>query len=407
MIGIERADRIVLAVSGSIAAFKGAALASRLVQGGFDVRVILTRGGARFVTALTFEALTGHPVGTEVWDEQVGASRMGHLELARWADLLVVAPASAAVLARLALGMPVDLLGAVALATAAPLVLAPAMEPAMLRHPSTQQHLVTLRQRGAIIIGPVAGRLASGVEGCGRMSEPGDIISTVETLLAHQNDLVGRSVLVTAGPTFEPLDDVRFLGNRSSGKMGYAIADEARRRGANVTLVSGPTCMAPPGGVSLVPVETAEEMERAVMEHVAEADIIVMAAAVADFRPQRRFQGKLRRSEGLTLDLTATPDIAQAAVQANPRAYHVGFALEAGNLVRGAEDKRRRKQLDLVVGNLANSEHTPFGADTNRVIFVTADGVTELPEMGKTEVARRLFDVIIARLESARAEKSL
>jgi phosphopantothenoylcysteine decarboxylase/phosphopantothenate--cysteine ligase len=386
---------VLLAVTGSIAAFKAAALASEMVKRALEVRVIMTAGATRFVAPLTFEALTGHPVATEVWDEQPGSSRMGHLELARWADLIVVAPVTAAALARLALGLADDLLGAVALATRAPLLLAPAMESAMFSHPATQQHLRTLAERGATVIGPENGRLASGAEGPGRMTEPLDIVERVLAVLGWQSDLSGRRVLVTAGPTHESIDRVRFIGNRSSGKMGFAVAREAAARGAHVELIAGPTALAPPPGTAVTRVESSEEMRSAVLAHAPSTDVVIMAAAVADYRPRAAREGKVRREEGLSLDLAPTEDIAAAAAAAAPHALHVGFALEPENLVESARQKLARKGQNLVVGNLISRTHNPFGADQNQVVFVTPDTVREFPLLSKDEVARLLIDEIV------------
>lgn len=391
-------SRIVLGVTGSIAAFKAVQLASDLIKAGHLVRTVMTAGATHFVAPLSFEALTGLPVTVDVWDKESGDSRMGHLDLARWADVLVVAPASAGALARLALGLTDDMLGAVALASPAPLLVAPAMETGMYAHPATRTHLTTLLERGAIVVGPEMGRLASGTEGAGRMSEPADILMAVENLLTMNDRLSGLKVLVTAGPTYEPIDRVRFVGNRSSGKMGYAVAQEAARRGATVTVVSGPTALLPPNGVSVVPVETAAQMEEAVLAHAPQSDVVVMAAAVADFRPETIIDGKLKRKGRLTLDLVPTSDIASAASAAAPHAVHIGFALESQDLLASASEKMRRKGQRLVVANEISNEHNPFASDRNRVAFVTADGVEEHPPMKKAEVARLLWDEIESML---------
>jgi len=393
--------RIVLGVSGSIAAFKAAKLASDLVQAGTQVRVVLTSGGARFVSALTFAALTGHDVAGDTWDEQPGRSRMGHLELARWADILVVAPASAHSIAGLALGLSDTLLGAVALSTTAPLLVAPAMETHMYRHAATQQHLHTLRERGATMVGPESGHLASGAEGAGRMSEPDVIRSAVLDALGQRQDLEGFTVLVTAGPTYEPIDPVRFIGNRSSGKMGYAIAKEAAKRSARVILVTGPTALSTPAGVDVIQIETTEQMRQAVLARVAGVDVVVMAAAVADFRPSTPSNEKLKRQEAISLQLSPTGDISAEVARLAPGAIHVGFALESADLLTRTRDKLNRKKIDLVVANEISAEHNPFGADTNRVAIVSHDGVEQLGEMSKREVAVKLWDVVLARLRPA------
>jgi phosphopantothenoylcysteine decarboxylase/phosphopantothenate--cysteine ligase len=388
---------ILLGVTGSIAAFKAASLASSLVKDGMQVRVILTPGGERFVSRLTFEALTGNRAGVDVWEEESapGESRMGHIELARWGDLLVVAPATADTIARLSLGLAGDLLGAVALVSRAPLVIAPAMETGMWQHPATQQHIRVLQERGASVVGPASGRLASGAEGEGRMSEPAEIREAIHRLVHRSRDLAGVRVLVTAGPTYEPIDPVRFIGNHSSGKMGYAIAEVARDRGAVVTLVSGPVSLPPPPGIDLVRVVTADDLRREVVGRAPKSDVVVMAAAVADFRPVAVAEHKIKRGAGMALELEPTDDIAAEASAAAPRAIHIGFALESRDLVVAARDKLRRKGQDLVVANAISGEHNPFGSDTNRVAFVDQAGVTEVPEMPKVEVARRLWDRVL------------
>lgn len=391
-------ERVVLAVTGSIAAFKAATLASELASAGLDVRVILTPGGSRFVTPLTFEALTGHSAIEEVWDEQPGSSRMGHLELARWADILVVAPASADAIAKLALGLAGDLLGATALACRAPLLIAPAMETAMFEHPAVQEHLTVLRRRGTTVLGPETGRLASGAEGRGRMSEPATILAAIRARLDRRGELAGLRVLVTAGPTIEALDRVRYIGNRSSGKMGYAIAAEAQRRGAKVILVSGPTSLDPPRGVNLERVESAAQMMDAVLRQVEGMDVVVMAAAVADFTPAAAFEGKIKRKDALHLDLVPTADIAAAASAAAPHALHVGFALETADLIAASREKMARKGQSLVVANAISPEHNPFGAEHNTVTIVSPEDAIQLPSLPKEEVAARVWDEIAGRL---------
>lgn len=385
---------VLLGVSGSIAAFKSAQLASLLVKSGYAVQVIMTPGATRFITPLTFEAITGQPVMTSVWEEQPGSTRMGHIELARWGSILVVAPASASVLARLALGLANDALDTTALTFDGPLVIAPAMETHMFRHPATQDHLRLLRERGAEIVGPVSGRLASGASGEGRMVEPEEIAATIERRLTRSQDLAGTRILVTTGPTYEPVDPVRFLGNRSSGKMGFALAEAARDRGAHVTLISGPVALTPPGGVTFIPVERTEEMRDAVLRRAAEQQVIIMAAAIADFRPVRAAEAKLKRAGNLNLELEATPDISAELAGAAPGALRVGFALETENLIDSARGKLRRKGQHLVVANLLSPEHNPFGAETNRVALVSEREVIELSERSKREVAEAILDQV-------------
>ncbi len=395
---------MLLAVTGSIAAFKAATLASDLVKRGYQVRVILSGGAARFVAPLTFEALTGQSVATDIWDEVPGSSRMGHLELARWADALIVAPASASAIATLALGLAGDQLGATALACRAPMIIAPAMETSMFCHPATQHNLELLRTRGATVVGPEQGRLASGEMGLGRMSEPEAILAVADRLLSPASDLAGRRVLVSAGPTFEAIDRVRFIGNRSSGKMGYAIAAEASARGAEVVLVSGPVALSSPAGAEVVWVESAAQMRDAILSRVAHMDAVVMAAAISDYRPANPIDGKIRRAGGLSLDLVPTGDISAAAVRAAPHAVHIGFALEAEDLLNSARRKLEQKGVDLVVANAVSEEHNPFGAETNRVFLVSATDTRELPEMSKRDVAARIVDELVQLLKARAAQ---
>jgi phosphopantothenoylcysteine decarboxylase/phosphopantothenate--cysteine ligase len=385
---------VLLAVTGSVAAYKAAVLASELIQDGMSVRVILTRGGSRFISPITFESITGQGVASDLWEAGTQETPMEHLNLASWADVVVVAPAAADSIARLAQGRSDDLLGAAALAFRGPIVIAPAMETNMFTHPATVANLEVLTQRGATIVGPDAGRLASGSVGPGRMSEPSEIARAVRDALRASESLNGQRVLVTAGPTYEPIDPVRFIGNRSSGKMGYAVAAEAQRRGADVLLISGPTALARPPGVRMVGVESSDEMREAVLRHAAEQNFIVMSAAVADFKPTFVAGAKLKRGETQQIEVTATSDIAAEAVRLAPGAVHVGFALESGDLVAAARDKLRRKGQSLVVANGITAEHNPFGSDSNQVVFVTETGEQALPPATKAEVARRLWDAV-------------
>jgi phosphopantothenoylcysteine decarboxylase/phosphopantothenate--cysteine ligase len=389
----------LLAVTGSIAAYKAAHLASQLVQSGLAVRVILTHGASQFITALTFEGITGNPVARGLWDEAGPGSRMGHLDLASWADVLVVAPVSADAIARLAQGRTDDLLGASALAFRGPLLLAPAMETNMFSHPATMANLDLLVQRGATLIGPESGRLASGARGRGRMSDPEVIAQAVHEALRERVGLRGRKVLVTAGPTYEPIDPVRFIGNRSSGKMGYAVAAEAQRRGADVLLISGPTSLPTPAGVRRLEVETSDVMRKAVLAHAPQQDVIVMSAAVADYSPVTQSTEKLRRGEARQIEVVSTPDIAAEASRLAPRAIHIGFALESGSLVESARDKLRRKGQSLVVANGITTDHNPFGSDLNQVVFVTETGERAMPLTTKAEVARLLWDEVARLLD--------
>lgn len=362
------------------------------------MRVAMTSGATHFVAPLTFEGLTGQAVSRSVWDEIPGSSHIGHIGLARWAEIVVVAPASADTIARLAAGFSSDSLSAAILASTAPLLIAPAMETNMYRHPATQANIQTLAARGARVVGPGSGRLASGAEGEGRMVEPEEIVEAVDALLTVSKDLQGRRVLVTAGPTYEPIDPVRFLGNRSSGKMGFALAEAARDRGASVTLISGPVSLPAPREVSMRRVETTAQMQKAVLESAHLADVVIMAAAVADFRPTVVLEEKVKRQGALTLELEPTPDISAELPGVAPEAIRVGFALETGNLIQSARDKLRRKGNHLVVANLLSDEHNPFGSDTNRVCLVTDEGVTEVTEGSKRLVADAVLDQVVSLL---------
>jgi phosphopantothenoylcysteine decarboxylase / phosphopantothenate---cysteine ligase len=391
-------NRVLLGVSGSIAAFKAVSIASELVKRNFEVRAALTEGAVRFVAPLTFEAITGHPAPSSVWDEQPGSSRMGHIELGAWAEVIAIAPAGAGIIARLALGLPDDMLGAAALVSRAPMLIAPAMETAMWQHPATQQHIATLVSRGAIVLPPETGRLASGAVGEGRMAEPLTVVAAIEKILVSSESLAGVRVLVSAGPTYEAIDPVRFVGNRSSGKTGYAIAEVARDRGAAVTLVSGPTHLTDPPGVETIHIESTAQLREAMMSRAGNASVIVMATAVADFRPEAVSDHKIHRSERLSLTLAPTSDIAAELVVAAPHALHVGFALEDSNPVESARSKLRRKGQQLVVANSLSPEFSPFGSESNRVWFVTEQKEIELPELSKRGIAARLWDEIEALL---------
>jgi phosphopantothenoylcysteine decarboxylase / phosphopantothenate---cysteine ligase len=389
-----KTQNVLLAVTGSIAAYKAALLASELVQEGLAVRVILTHGGSRFINSVTFEGITGLAVASDLWSTANGTSPMEHLELASWADVLVVAPAAADAIARLAQGRSDDLLGASALAFRGPVLIAPAMESNMFSHPATTANIDLLRQRGATVIGPESGRLASGSFGPGRMSEPPEIARAVREILQPAESMAGRKVLVTAGPTYEPIDPVRFIGNRSSGKMGYAVASEAQRRGAEVVLVSGPTNLARPAGMRVVDVETSDEMRTAVLQRAPKQDALVMCAAVADYKPVAPAGEKLKRGTIQQIEVMSTDDIAAEASRLAPDTVHVGFALESGPLVDAARNKLRRKGQALVVANGITADHNPFGSDINQVVFVTETGEQAFPPASKGEVARRLWDEV-------------
>jgi phosphopantothenoylcysteine decarboxylase/phosphopantothenate--cysteine ligase len=384
--------RVLLGVAGGIAAYKSAELARRLVQEGSEVQVILTSSGARFVGPTTFEALTGRPVGESLWE---GALR--HIELGRWADATVVAPATADLIAKLAAGMADDLLTTTLLASSERALLAPAMNTRMYEHPATQSNIETLRSYGHPIVGPAYGELAEGEVGFGRMSEPEEILAHIGRILSRGGRWRGRRVVVTAGPTWEPVDAVRFLGNRSSGRMGHAIAAAAWRRGADVVLINGPTEVDPPVEIEDVrQVETAEEMGLALSDALLDADALFMAAAVADFRPRDPREDKIRRSGGTTsIPIESAPDLmATASETASDDCVKVAFALEVGE---GAEDSARRKLKEkgahLIVLNDASESGSGFGVETNRVTIIDASGAAEtLPQMLKTEAADEILD---------------
>jgi phosphopantothenoylcysteine decarboxylase/phosphopantothenate--cysteine ligase len=383
---------VVLGVSGGIACYKSCVVARRLTEAGVSVEVVMSAAAAEFVGPVTFEALTGHPVITSLW--QSGRA-LDHVRLGREADLVVVVPATAHLIARMAQGMADDFLTALLLAGRAPVLLCPAMNDQMYAHPETQANLALLKSRGVHVLGPVTGPLARGEgEGPGRMVEPEEIVAQVERLLRTAAPWAGRRVLVTAGPTREALDPVRVVSNRSSGRMGFALARAAWLRGADVTLVSGPTALEPPPGVSIVRVQSTAEMAAAVADALPLADLLVMAAAPADYQPAAPLERKAKRGEGgLKLELEPTPDIlAGTATRRKKGAVIVGFALETGDAVAGAQAKLKAKQLDLVVANDAAEPDAGPEAPTNRVTIVSRTGVEPLPLLEKGEAAEAILD---------------
>jgi phosphopantothenoylcysteine decarboxylase/phosphopantothenate--cysteine ligase len=392
--------RLVLCVTGGIAAYKVAHVARDLALMGADVRVVMTRNAQHFVGPQTFAALTGNPVSTEVFG--AGAD-VPHVELARGADLVVVAPATANAVAKMALGIADDLFSATVLTARCPILIAPAMHTEMWEHPATQVNVRALLERGVMVIGPEAGALSSGDEGPGRMSEPDDIVTAVAELLSHGSQLAGSRILVTAGGTQEPIDPVRFIGNRSSGMMGFKIADEAARRGAKVTLVAGPTNLLPPAGVNVVRVKTAEEMREAVLAEAPVADAIVKAAAVADFRPEAHTDRKLKKAEGPpNVTLVPTPDIL-AELGADPGLRKaggvlVGFAAETEpdprKLADLARSKLASKGADVIVANDVSSPDSGFEVPTNRAVIADRRGVTDVGLVTKTQLAKAVMDEI-------------
>ena len=385
--------RIVLGVTGGIAAYKACDLVRRLVKQGAKVRVVLTENAARFVPPLSFEALSGNPAYTDTFAPR---AQMEHIALARWADAFAIAPATANCLAKLACGIADDLLSTTALAMTAPLLIAPAMNANMWRHPATQQNLKTLLARGARTVEPDSGRLACGDDDVGRMAQPESIVAALDALLNPRQDLAGLRVLVTAGPTVERIDPVRYITNRSSGKMGYAIAEAARDRGARVTLVSGPVQLSAPAGVEVVYVESSAQLCKAVLERGAEADAVIQAAAPADFRPAQTAAHKIKKTgEGMTLALENTVDIAaELGRRKRPGQVLVAFAAETDDLLENAKGKLERKNADLVVANDVSRSDAGFGVDTNAVTLITREGARALPLMSKREAADGILDLV-------------
>jgi phosphopantothenoylcysteine decarboxylase/phosphopantothenate--cysteine ligase len=384
---------IVLGITGSIAAYKAAEIASQLTQAGAKVNVIMTKEAIQFISPITLRAITGRPVVTKMFDLASELS-IGHVSLAKAADIVVIAPATANIIAKLAAGIADDMLCCTVLATKAPVVIAPAMETNMYNNPVTQDNLSKLKARNFVIIGPATGWLASGNEGLGRLADVNDIIGGIRRVLEGGRGLVGKQIVVTAGGTQEPIDPVRYISNRSSGKMGYALAEAARDRGAKVTLVTAPTSSPEPVGVNVVKVNTAQEMRQAVEKVTPQADALVMAAAVADYRPAKAAKDKIKKGEvGLTLELECTPDIL-GSVKGN--FIKVGFAAESSNLVENAKQKLKQKELDFIVANDITANESGFGADSNRVTIIDRKGkIDSLPLLAKREVAERVLDRVV------------
>jgi len=401
--------RILLGVTGSIAAYKAVDLASKLTQAGARVDVIMTEAAQRFVTPLTFQSVTGQPVYTSMWATASEAlpTHIAHVGLGEGADLVVIAPITAHSLAKLAHGLAGDLLSVTALAARCPVVVAPAMDGGMYSHPATQANIETLRGRGVTVIEPDEGRFASGLVGKGRLPETPVLIGHIRRILGHEGPLAGRRVIVTAGGTREPLDPVRYLTNRSTGKQGYAVAQAAIDAGADVILISAARGLPVPVGATLVPLDTAEQMREAVLHHIQGADALIMVAAVADFRPAQVAEHKIKKSggagEGFTLSLARTPDILQAVKAARaasgwPRVV-VGFAAESENLLKNARAKLTRKGLDLIVANDISASDAGFGVDTNRVTLIPAAGdVQPLELASKARVGEEIIAWVARRL---------
>lgn len=391
---------VVLGVSGGIAAYKSAELVRQLKERGADVRVVMTRGAQEFITPLTLQALSGHPVHTELLDTEAELG-MGHIELARWADLLIIAPATADLIARLASGRADDLLTTVALATAAPKLVAPAMNQQMWRDPATRANIDMLQDRGMSLVGPASGEQACGDVGPGRMEQPANIALAAAGLFAN-GALAGRRVVITAGPTREALDPVRYLSNHSSGKMGYALAAAAVDAGAQVTLVSGPVQLATPEHAERVDVVSAAQMLEACLARLADCDLFIACAAVADYRPATVAAGKIKKdAEHITLELERTTDIL-ATVSGHAQApFTVGFAAETHDVEHYARGKLERKQLDMIVANDVSDTAIGFNSDQNAVTVFWQQGSCALAQASKSTIARELIALIAQRMEAA------
>ena len=391
-----KGKRIVLGVTGGIAAYKSADLVRRLRESGAEVRVIMSRGALAFITPLTFQAVSGNPVHTELLDE-AAESGMGHIELARWATAIVVAPATADFMAKLAHGLAGDLLSTVCLATTAPLTLAPAMNRQMWLHPATQANNTLLQERGVRIAGPATGGQACGETGPGRMVEPVDL---VQLLFGRESGaLAGRHVVVSAGPTYEDIDPVRYIGNRSSGKMGFAVAEAAVRAGARVSLVAGPVTLVTPHGVERTDVRSARQMRDAVMALAASADVFISVAAVADYTPQCPAKQKMKK--GLPrqkIDLVSTPDIVAEVAALEPGPFTVGFAAETDNLKEYALEKLSRKRLDMIAANRVGQDGSGFEGDDNDLLLLAPGDEMQLGKASKQTLAQQLIDEIAARI---------
>ena len=404
--------KVALGVTGGIAAYKAAEVLRLLQDRGVKVQVIMTRAAQEFVRPLTFAALSGEKVITEMFAEREAEpnldSAVEHISVAQGIDALVVVPATADTLAKFANGIANDFLSTTYLATTAPVIVAPAMNVNMWEHEATRKNLETLRGRGVRIVEPGSGYLACGMIGAGRLAEPEEIVEAVLETLGVSQDLKGETVLVTAGPTYEPIDPVRFIGNRSSGKMGYAIAEMAIRRGARVVLISGPTALKPPAVAEFVAVESAEQMRQAVMERFPDATIVIKTAAVADFRPTKAAGQKIKREKGISLELEPTGDIlAELGANKFPKHIIIGFAAETENLIENARKKLTKKNVDAIVLNDVSRSDIGFGSDQNAITIVTPTEQIEAPVCTKKECAGRVLDLAMKLREtkSSQAEK--
>jgi len=388
-------QRVLLGVTGGIAAYKSPELVRRLIDQGAEVRVVMTQGAQAFVTPLTFQAVSGFPVGTEMLDETAEAG-MGHIELARWADAVVIAPATADFIARLAHGFADDLLATICLATDAAIAVAPAMNRVMWTNAATQDNLRRLNSRAIEVFGPGLGAQACGETGAGRMLEPTELVELISGQARHSTVLTDRQIMVTAGPTYEDLDPVRYLGNRSSGKMGFAIADAAARAGAQVNLIAGPVELDTPRGVSRVDVRSAREMREAIMTRIESVDIYISAAAVADFRPLERAGEKIKKSDRqqLTVQLTKNPDILAEVAALSKRPFTVGFAAETEAIEANAREKLQRKGLDVICANDVGSAESGFEVDKNALRVIWPSGTIDLGPANKREIATQLIGTL-------------
>ena len=393
---------VVVGVTGGIAAYKTCEVVSRLKKLHADVRVIMTKNATEFVSPLTFQSLSHNPVSVDTF-ANIQTWEIEHIALAQRADVFVIAPATANIIGKLACGIADDMLSTTVMATHAPVLIAPAMNTAMLENAATQQNMRTLSERGMRFIPPGTGMLACGTSGAGRMSEPSQIVDEIVRTLRPREDFAGLSVVVTAGPTAEPLDPVRYITNRSSGKMGYAIAEAAHARGAHVTLISGPTAIQPPKGVDFVRIGTTQELYDAVLGH-ADADVVIQAAAPADYRAREISPTKIKRTgDSLMIELVPNPDIAAAlGARKHPGQTLVGFAAETNNVIENAQGKLKRKSLDLIVANDVTRAGAGFDVDTNIVTLIDGEGMKELPMMTKREVA----DGILDRVAELRAQNN-
>lgn len=397
--------KIVLGVTGSIAAYKSADLVRRLQEQGAEIRVVMTKAACEFITPLTMQTLSGHPVALDLLDI-VQESTMGHITLARWADWILVAPASADSIARVAQGRTDDLLSAICLASESPLAISPAMNNKMWTNSATQDNLHALRKRGVQVLGPASGDQACGEQGEGRLLEPMDIVNELASLAVPKR-LQGKRMVITVGPTHEAIDPVRYIGNRSSGKMGFAVAKAAVEAGANVTLVSGPVHMATPTGVNRVDVETAQQMHDAVMSNIQQCDIFIACAAVADYQPEQVEESKIKKThyDSLQLNLVPTIDIVSAVASLESKPFVIGFAAETNDVTGYAQAKLQNKKLDMIAANQVG-EGIGFAVDDNALEVFWSQGSQTLPLTAKSQLARDLMTLIIERYNAKNSTKN-